>query len=353
MIGDAYRNLFYTYREDTTVNSDTLLQVVNGMVKYEGINVHITHGEGPKLLAERGVDFTRAKEIAREGVRKARKKINEQKEWAYDTEEEYQKAMDSYTGRMYDALGWVFFHEGQLDSAEKYISKAYSLDSDNRETIYHLGKLHQKRGNNLQAEDYYLKGTGIEGSGDNPNESALKSLYIEMHGSSEGYDEYHAKLVRQNEADRKEEILSSRKENPEPVTPFTLNTLKGDTLSSDQLDGKITIVNIWGIWCGPCVREMPDIQKLHEKYSDNPEVKVLTINNDPSIEKVREWMDENEYSFPVLRDDGYLNEAGIHLFPTTWFLDPEKEIAFIKEGYTEKLVEEFTWRIEDLQGETE
>ncbi|MGK7371589.1 MAG: redoxin domain-containing protein, partial [Candidatus Halalkalibacterium sp. M3_1C_030] len=348
LLGDAYRNLFFTFRDDSTVPGDTLLAVVDGMVQYEGINPHITHAGGAMELAERGIHFELAKEIAREGVNVAREKVNENREWAYKTDEEYQDAMDRYTGVMYDALGWVFFHEGKHDSAEKYLSHAYSLNDENKENLYHLGKLEEKKDNLAKAEHFYKEGMSVEGMGNNPNEDAIKMLYIQRNGSEEGYDSYLAGIMQKEKGNRKEDILSTRQEEAEPLSPFTMENLQGENFSSDRLQGKVAVINIWGKWCGPCVKEMPDIQKLHEKYRDSSEVMVLTINNDPDINEVRDWMKEREFNFPVLRDNGYLNKENMHLFPTTWFLNERSEVAFIQEGYTENLVEEFTWRIEDL-----
>ena len=54
---------------------------------------------------------------------------------------------------------------------------------------------------------------------------------------------------------------------------------------------------------------------------------------------------------PVLLDDGYLNRVNSHTFPTTWFLDRQVRKAFEKIGWSEKLVEEFSWRLEDLRVE--
>lgn len=48
--------------------------------------------------------------------------------------------------------------------------------------------------------------------------------------------------------------------------------------------------------------------------------------------------------------DGYVNKAGIQGFPTTWFLNREGQIAFLKLGWTKELEEEFGWRIEALRG---
>jgi hypothetical protein len=76
---------------------------------------------------------------------------------------------------------------------------------------------------------------------------------------------------------------------------------------------------------------------------------VLTINNDTNLDTVREWMTNHEYDFRVLWDDGYLDKVDVHLFPTTWFVDPEGRIAFVKEGWSESLAEEFSWRVEALR----
>ena len=54
--------------------------------------------------------------------------------------------------------------------------------------------------------------------------------------------------------------------------------------------------------------------------------------------------------FAVLLDDGYLDEVDLHRFPTTWFIDRQGRIAFIKEAWSESLVEEFGWRVEALRG---
>lgn len=55
------------------------------------------------------------------------------------------------------------------------------------------------------------------------------------------------------------------------------------------------------------------------------------------------------YEFPVLLDEGYVRENGVEAFPTTWFVGPDGRIHFVKRGWSKKLVEEFTWRIEALR----
>jgi len=96
--------------------------------------------------------------------------------------------------------------------------------------------------------------------------------------------------------------------------------------------------------------ELPDFQKLHEKYRPNPDVVILTINNDTNPDNVPSWMKTRGYDFTVLMDDGYVSDkAKIRAFPTTWFLDRKGRKAFIKVGWSEQLLEEFAWRIEALR----
>jgi thiol-disulfide isomerase/thioredoxin len=134
------------------------------------------------------------------------------------------------------------------------------------------------------------------------------------------------------------------------LPPFTLETIDGEHFASDSLRGRITVVNFWGVWCAWCVKEMPEFQRLHEQYRDDDEVAIVTINNDDDWEMARAWMSEQGYDFTMLRDDGYVvRDARITGFPTTWFVDRDGRIAFQQRGWTEKLAEEFSWRIEALR----
>lgn len=49
---------------------------------------------------------------------------------------------------------------------------------------------------------------------------------------------------------------------------FTLQTLEGNDLSLSSLRGKCVLVDFWASWCGPCIKELPNIKKVYEKYHD-------------------------------------------------------------------------------------
>jgi thiol-disulfide isomerase/thioredoxin len=369
LLGDAYRELFQLIKDEPDVDADYLYEVVDGMVRYEGINPHITYAGGAIALAEHGTHFEEAERLARDGLVEAKKKIDEQNEWGvYETEGDYEQAVNSYTSIMYDALGWVYFHEDSLKQAEEELLRALDLYHGNIANLHHLGQFYETRydlavagrggdGDELpsqeyldKAESYYIKGVMVQRPGENPNDDALRALYEKRHGTLDGYEEYLANAEEIDRERRHEKILAERLEEPEWLEPFALKTLNGLLISSDLLLGRIVVVNFWGTWCGPCVIEMPEIQKFHEEYRDDPGVVFLTINNDEDPDEVREWMAERDFDFVVLLDDGYNDDAGVHAYPTTWFIDRQGRIGFSKVGWSEALAEEFSWRVEALRG---
>jgi tetratricopeptide (TPR) repeat protein len=349
LLGDAYRNLFQSIKDDDAVSADKLLEVVQGMVEYEDINPHTVFGLGARALAERKAHFREAEKIARAGISEGKKKIDSQRR-IYKTEGDYEGALNWMTGLMYDALGWVYFHEGRLDDAERELRHSYNLNPKNSDNLHHLGQLFEVRGDVEKAETFYVKGVSIQTPAENPSKEALESLYKKRHGNLDGFEKYMDEIKDRDRENRKKEILKAQISEPEQVESFKLKSLDGSDVSLESLKGKIVVLNYWGIWCYWCVLEMPDFQKLQEKYRDDPNVVILTINNDSNPDDVPPWMKEKGYDYTVLLDDGYVsNKAKVTSFPTTWFLDGQGRKAFIKIGWSEKLLEEFSWRIEALK----
>jgi thiol-disulfide isomerase/thioredoxin len=177
----------------------------------------------------------------------------------------------------------------------------------------------------------------------------MAKLYEKRHGSMAGYAEYRKRSEQESAAARRARVLETRRSNPKPARDFKLKTLDGKEVSLASLQGKTAVINFWGIWCGWCVREMPDYQKLAKKYANDPHVAILTINNDGDPQGVRKWMAEKKYDFTVLLDEGWVRGSNITAFPTTWFLDKQGRIAFEHKGWTKELVDEFSWRVEALR----
>jgi len=286
--------------------------------------------------------------MARQGFSKVRQKLAARRA-AFETQGEYVLVLNRLTGMVWHGLGWVHFKEGRYAEAEKTLLQAYELAPQHTPLLHHLGQFYQFRKDLDKAEGFYIKGALVETLGTNPNHNALKALYELRNGGLNGYEEYVRKLKEIDTTKRREKIFALRIKDPRPATPFILKTVTGEKLSLEDLKGKVSVINFWGMWCGPCVKELPDIQKLHERYKDDSMVAIVTIDNDPDPAVLKQWLAKNNYNFTTLLDNGYVEKVGIRSFPTTWFIDEQGRIAFTKVGWSEKLLEEFVWRIEDLR----
>ncbi|MCA9267079.1 MAG: TlpA family protein disulfide reductase [Planctomycetales bacterium] len=63
------------------------------------------------------------------------------------------------------------------------------------------------------------------------------------------------------------------------LTPLTS---AAEPLQADDLEGRVTLLNFWGPWCGICRKELPHLVALGEKYADEPAVQLLFVSCDGS-----------------------------------------------------------------------
>lgn len=109
---------------------------------------------------------------------------------------------------------------------------------------------------------------------------------------------------------------------------FTLKDLNGNNITLSSLRGKKVFLNFWATWCPPCRSEMPDIERIYKKYKDS-DVYVLTVNVNEPHSTVKKFIDEYNYSFPVVLDDtGEVSQKyQITGIPTSYFIDSDGNIS--------------------------
>jgi thiol-disulfide isomerase/thioredoxin/predicted Zn-dependent protease len=292
------------------------------------------------LLANRNLRHEQALALARTAIDKAKVMI--------ETGEAREEAVKNRVRAIgHDALGWALLKSGDLVAAHTQLLAANELDPKPPLLQYHLGQWYEVTGKPALAEKAYLRGMAQQSREVNPNEAALAALYKNRHGASRG-EQYAKKSRAIGTETRRKQVLASRASAPPAAPTFQLDPLDGKPVSLTALKGKVVVVNFWGIWCGYCVAELPEYQQLKQKYAGDPRVVVLTVNNDGNPDQVRKWMRSKKYDFPVLLDNGFAQKAKVLAWPTTWFIDPQGRMAFKKEGWTEHLLEEFSWRIDAL-----
>ncbi len=81
---------------------------------------------------------------------------------------------------------------------------------------------------------------------------------------------------------------------------FTLKSLQGEKIALSDLRGKIVLLDFWATWCGPCRKELPDIEKLFQKYQDK-DVVILAIDDEESG-TIKSFLKKHNYDFTTLVD---------------------------------------------------
>lgn len=124
-----------------------------------------------------------------------------------------------------------------------------------------------------------------------------------------------------------------------PAFDFTLTDQYGNEHTLSDYKGKVVFLNFWASWCGPCKKEMPDIEELYQSYGENKgDVIILGVanpstdeypnNNDVSKEEVTAFLEENKLTFPTVYDESgdVFRDYYITAFPTTFLIDKEGNI---------------------------
>jgi len=147
----------------------------------------------------------------------------------------------------------------------------------------------------------------------------------------------------------------------EKAPVFALVDLNGKKIDLGELKGKVVIVDFWATWCGPCKASFPGMQKMVNKYKDDPNVKFVFIDTwergDEKQKNAAEFIANNKYSFHVLmdNDDKVVAEFKVEGIPTKFVIDKNGMVRFKAVGFDgsdDKLMTELTAMIEMASTET-
>ena len=97
----------------------------------------------------------------------------------------------------------------------------------------------------------------------------------------------------------------------------------GESVSLADFNGKFLILNFWATWCSPCLKEMPDLEKVYLDLGPKNLV-VLAVSMGEGSERVRKFLKKRQYSFPVMVDpDMEITRLyGVRNIPITYLVDP-------------------------------
>ena len=114
------------------------------------------------------------------------------------------------------------------------------------------------------------------------------------------------------------------------ISPKILLTINGDSIQIGGEQSKPMLINLWFVNCGGCVQEIPALNSLQEKYSDQVNFIAMTFDD---AKKVNNFLNNKEFKFDHITDSRkFIDYIGTRPYPENIFINKEGIIEFIEGG---------------------
>src|SRR5210317_463099 len=116
-----------------------------------------------------------------------------------------------------------------------------------------------------------------------------------------------------------------------PAPDFVLEDMDEEKVSLKEHRGKVVLINFWATWCPPCRREMPSMERLHQKFNGEDFI-VIAINQMETEEHVFAFTGQLSIdpTFTILFDrDSQVSQAfKVQGLPTSYLIDKQGNIRY-------------------------
>jgi peroxiredoxin len=126
----------------------------------------------------------------------------------------------------------------------------------------------------------------------------------------------------------------------DPSPQFTITDTEGTEFSLTAAKGQVLLINFFATWCGPCRKELPHIEKIWNDYRDSGKFRVLVIGFKESMDSVRRFRTDNQFSLSMAPDETgevfalFAKQRAV--IPRTFILSPNGDIVYAKAEFYDR-----------------
>ena len=126
---------------------------------------------------------------------------------------------------------------------------------------------------------------------------------------------------------------------------FEAKTILDKKINLDSLKGQVVVLNFWFTACSPCIREIPLLNDIAEKYKDK--VHFLAISFDKNDAYLARVVRIREMKYQIIADrKDICTDYKIKLYPTNIVIDKKGKVVFSELGFREGIEEKLNTAIE-------
>lgn len=126
----------------------------------------------------------------------------------------------------------------------------------------------------------------------------------------------------------------ARPKMPTTLQPFTATAMSGKVIDLKSYRGQVVMVDFWATWCGPCIRELPNVVKAHQKYrAQGFEVIGISLDKKDAEPKIKAMATRLGMTWEQIYDGGFWSaklakQNGIRSIPAAFLIDRAGKVRF-------------------------
>ncbi|RKD87923.1 TlpA family protein disulfide reductase [Mangrovibacterium diazotrophicum] len=132
---------------------------------------------------------------------------------------------------------------------------------------------------------------------------------------------------------------------------FSFTDESGVSHKLDELKGKVVLLNFFATWCGPCMKEMPHVQKeIFDKYGKNDNFILLSIGREHSPQEMKDFKEKKAFTFNIIADQNreIYSKFALQYIPRNILIDKDGKILYSSIGFDE---EEFAQLVNKIEAQ--